>query len=207
MQLWRCRHHPAKLLPLRFLHKVATQTPMCSSARLLVAAGWKVARKMPALLYKYMTPTCHSNQFRFSPKYPPSNWSMAAQKSQYEEYLLFLVPWFQCASCLFRGVARVILVHRSLQWRLFIIFSSNQKRLDTKWTPLAGKIFKDTGTVYEKLEQPSKPTRSRESQRPGTWLWSRYLSANDDWERISPLPCRFCYTILPGSRWCALYVF
>ena len=70
MQLWRCRHHPAKLLPLRFLHKVATQTPKCSSARLLVAAGWKVARKMPALLYKYMTPTCHSNQFRFSPKYP-----------------------------------------------------------------------------------------------------------------------------------------
>lgn len=33
MQLWRCRHHPAKLLPLRLLHKVATQTPKCSSAR------------------------------------------------------------------------------------------------------------------------------------------------------------------------------
>ncbi len=27
MQLRRCRHHPAKRLPLRFLHKVATQTP------------------------------------------------------------------------------------------------------------------------------------------------------------------------------------
>ena len=31
----------------------------------------------------------------------------------------------------------------------------------------------------------------------GTWLWSRYRSANGGWAKTSQRPCRFCYTALP----------